>query len=292
MRHLVSLLRQCRVVKGAGGVRVEREIELVLPTEIEACARERIVACARPGVSLGEIGGMGSDLVGDDAGLDVIAIGEPEMLLGCDVAEHGGSEPADHRCADGRGDVVVAGGNVGGERTEGVERRLAAGGELLVHVLLDLVHRYMARTLDHHLAVVCPGDAGELPECLELGELGSVVGVGDRAGAQPIPEREADIVGTADLADLGEVLVKEALAVMGQAPLRHDRAATRDDTGDAVDGQRDVRQAYAGVNGEVVDALLRLLDEGIAIDLPGEVLGHARDFLERLIDRNRADRHR
>src|SRR3546814_2032598 len=60
------------------------------------------------------------------------------MLFGGDVAEHRGAEPADHRGADGAGDVVVAGGDVGGERPQGVEGRLTAGFELLVHVRLDL----------------------------------------------------------------------------------------------------------------------------------------------------------
>jgi hypothetical protein len=31
---------------------------------------------------------MGSELVGDDADLDVVAVGQAEMLLGSDVAEH------------------------------------------------------------------------------------------------------------------------------------------------------------------------------------------------------------
>jgi hypothetical protein len=39
------------------------------------------------------------------------------------------------------------------ERPQGVEGRLAAGGQLLVHILLDLVHRHMAGAFDHHLHV-------------------------------------------------------------------------------------------------------------------------------------------
>src|SRR6185437_14074032 len=37
---------------------------------------------------------------------------------------------------------------------------------------------------------------------------------------------------------------------------------------------------------------LRLLDQGVAEQLPGEVLGHTADFFQCLIDRDRADRHR
>ena len=47
-----------------------------------------------------------------------------------------------------------------------------------------------------------------------------------------------------------------------------------------------------GVDGEVVHALLGLLDQGVAEDLPGEVFGLAVDLFQRLVDRHRADRHR
>ena len=56
--------------------------------------------------------------------------------------------------------------------------------------------------------------------------------------------------------------------------------------------QRDMRQAHAGMDGEIVDALLALLDQRVAIDLPGQLLGDAADLLQRLIDRHRADGHR
>ena len=68
--------------------------------------------------------------------------------------------------------------------------------------------------------------------------------------------------------------------------------AARDDAGHATRGHRDVAQQHAGVDGEVVDALLRLLDERVAIDLPRQVFRPSADLLERLIDRHGADRHR
>src|SRR5690606_22161868 len=57
-------------------------------------------------------------------------------------------------------------------------------------------------------------------------------------------------------------------------------------------GQRHEGQAHAGVDGEVVDALLRLFDQGVAEHLPGQVLGHAADLLQRLVDGHGADRDR
>src|SRR5947208_16701062 len=43
---------------------------------------------------------------------------------------------------------------------------------------------------------------------------------------------------------------------------------------------------------EIIDPLLGLLDQRIAEQFPGQLLGLAADFFERLIDRHGADRHR
>jgi len=75
----------------------------------------------RPRMSLGQIGGVRGDLVGDDSVLDVVAVGQAEMFLRRHVAEHRRGVPADHRRPDGRGDVVVAGSDVGDERPQRVE---------------------------------------------------------------------------------------------------------------------------------------------------------------------------
>src|SRR5262245_66267803 len=99
------------------------------------------------------------------------------------------------------------------------------------------MHWDVARPFDHDLAAVIPGDARELAKRLELGELRAVVGVGDRAGTQAVAERERHVVAPHDLADLGEALVEEALLVVGEAPLSHNRAAARHDAGDAAGGE-------------------------------------------------------
>jgi hypothetical protein len=159
-------------------------------------------------------------------------------------------------------------------------------------LILDLVHRHMAGAFDHHLAALRPGDLGELAERLQFGELRAVIGIGDRAGAQAVAERERHVIGAHDVADLVEVLVEEALLVMRQAPLGHDRAAARDDAGDAVGGERDVGKPHAGMDGEIVDALFGLLDQRVLVDLPGQLDRIAVDLLQRLVDRHGADRDR
>jgi len=130
------------------------------------------------------------------------------------------------------------------------------------------------------------------PCTFEFAELGFVVGVGDRAGTEAVADGEADVVGGHDVADVVPVGVEEVLLVMGEAPLGHDAAAAADDAGHARGRDGDEAEEDAGVDGEVIDALLGLLDEGVAEDLPGEVLGLAVHFFERLVDGHGADRAR
>ncbi len=235
---------------------------------------------------------MRGDLVRDHAVLHVLLVRQTEVLFGRHVTEHRRAVPADHRSADRARDVIVAGRDVGNERPQRIERRLLADLELLAHVLFDQVHRHVPGPLDHHLHVVLPSDVGQLAQRLELRELRRVVGVGRAARAQTVAEREGDVVRLHDLADLFEVVVEKVLAVMREAPLGQDRAAARDDAGDAIGRKRDVAQQHAGVNREIVHALLRLLDQRVAEELPRQLLGLAVDLLQRLIDRNGADRHR
>jgi len=210
-------------------------------------------------MTLGQIGGMCGDLVGDHAVLDVLAVRQPEVLLGGDVAQHRGAGLGDDCSTDRTGDVVVAGGDVGGQRAQRVEGCLLAELLFQTHVLDDLVHRDVAGALDHHLHAMGFGDLGQLAEGAQFGELRLVVGVGDRSRPQPVTQRERHVVAGEDLAQLPEVRVQERLGVMRQAPGSHDRAAPADDAGDPLDRERDVAQQHAGVHSHVVHALLALL---------------------------------
>src|SRR4029077_4367707 len=85
--ELGALLRQRLVVELLRLVRVEAEVELVLPAELETRFRQRVIADLRPRMSLGEVGGVRRDLVRHDAVLDVVLVRQAEMLLGRHVAE-------------------------------------------------------------------------------------------------------------------------------------------------------------------------------------------------------------
>ena len=189
------------------------------------------------------------------------------------------------------GDVVVAGRDVGRERPERVERRFAAPLELLVHVLLDHVHGDVAGAFVHHLHAVAPRALGQFALRVQFGELRFVVRVGNRTGTQTVADGKAHVVRGHDFADLVPMRVEEIFLMMRETPLGHDRAAAADDAGHALRRQRNVSQQHAGMDGEVIHALLRLFDERVPVNLPGQFLRFAIHFFQRLINRHGADGH-
>ena len=150
----------------------------------------------------------------------------------------------------------------------------------------------MTGTFDHHLAIVLPGDLRQLAERFQFGKLRFVIRVGNRAGTQTVTERERNVVGRHDLADVAEAGVEETLFVMSQTPFRHNRAASTHNPRGSFGRHRNVRQPHAGVNREIVDTLFGLFDQGVAKDFPGQVFSLAADFFQGLIDRHSADGHR
>ncbi len=213
------------------------------------------------------------------------------MLLGGHVAEHRRAVVGRHGAANGAGDVVIAGGNVGDHRPEDVEGRLEAELLLLAQVLRDQVERHVPRPLDHYLNVVLPGARGQLAQGAQFGELGLVVGVGQAAWAQAVAQAKADVVSLEDLTDRVEVGVERVLLLVRGHPAGEDRPTTADDAGEPAAGQGNVLPQQAGVNRHVVNALPRLRLDHLQQERRRQLFrafhpGH------RLVERHRAQRHR
>ena len=77
--------------------------------------------------------------------------------------------------------------------------------------------------------------------------------------------------------------------MVSEAPFRHDRSTARNDPGHTFRRERNERQPHARVDREVVHALLGLLDQRVAEDLPSEILGFPVHLLESLVDRHRTN---
>lgn len=93
-------------------LRIEREIELVFPSELKSSFRQGVISDLSRGVTFGKVSGMSREFVGDDPLADILFIGESQVLFARDVAEHGTALLSDHGAPDGTCDVVVARGNV------------------------------------------------------------------------------------------------------------------------------------------------------------------------------------
>src|SRR5690606_18181124 len=123
----------------------------------------------------------------------------------------------------------------------------------------------------------------------EFGELGLVIGIVHGARAQAVADGEGYVVGAHDLADFTPVGVEEVFLVMGQAPFGHDAAAAGNDACHPFGGHGYVTQQDAGMYGEIIHSLLGLLDQGIAVDFPGQILGLAVHLIQVLVNGHGAD---
>ena len=95
-----------------GAFRIERQVELVFPTEFEAGFAQGIVTdlCAR--MPFCQVSGMRGNLIGHDSGSDIFFVGESEMFLRSDVTDHRRAVPGNLGGSDSRCDMVVAWSNI------------------------------------------------------------------------------------------------------------------------------------------------------------------------------------
>ena len=249
----------------------------------------------------GDVAGVGRNLVGDNTLLDVLGVGQPQVLLRSHVAQERRPVVGGSRGPDGRGDVVVAGGDVGHQRPEHVKGRLLADLLLNLDVVLDLVERDVARPLHHDLHVGVPAALDELPQDPKLGELGCVGRVSQAARPKRVAKRDGHVVGLENLQNLVEVGIEWVFLFMGDHPVGHETSAAGDDARDAAADERQVLAEDAAVDGHVVHPLdgLRLdyLEDALRRHLwripahvgDGLVQRHGADGNGRRVDQDLAD---
>ena len=83
----------------------------------------------------------------------------------CYVAQQCNSKRSNRCNADGRGDVIVTGRNIRGQRSKYVERSLISPLQLLLHILRNLVKGHIARSLVHDLNIVLLSSTCQLILC-------------------------------------------------------------------------------------------------------------------------------
>src|SRR6516164_11664422 len=95
-RVLVVVVGQRLVVHGARRLGVEGKLELLVPVEEEARIGDGVVTVAGAGPMSCQVCSVGGNLISDDALVNVLAVGQAQVFLGRDVAEHGGAMTAYH----------------------------------------------------------------------------------------------------------------------------------------------------------------------------------------------------
>ena len=145
-------------------------------------------------------------------------------------------------------------------------------------------------SFDHDLTAPLPGLGRQLAERFQFSKLSFVVGVGETAGAKAVAEAIGHVVFAHDLAQLVEMRVPGILLVVRDHPGADERAAAADDAGDSLRRQLQMLHQNAGVDGHVIDALLRLVLDHVEEILRRQI-GDFLHVLDRLIHRHGADRH-
>src|SRR6185369_6683657 len=95
------------VVQRAGGLAVEGDFELLGPIQGGPRLAHVVIPLPRAGDAAGDVAGVGGDFVYDAALLDVVRLGQADVLLGGDVTQHRRAGPGGFGRADAARDVVV-----------------------------------------------------------------------------------------------------------------------------------------------------------------------------------------
>ncbi len=148
----------------------------------------------------------------------------------------------------------------------------------------------MARAFDHHLHVFLPGLLGQFTEDFQLRELCFVARVRQASRAHTIAERKAHIMLLENLDNFVKAFVKKVLFLVMLHPVRHQRTAARDDSGDALAYQWYMFPQHAGVDGHIVHALLGLFFNHFEHQVERQIF-RAPNSRNRFINRNGSDRH-
>mmetsp|Transcript_19699 Transcript_19699/g.32322 ORF Transcript_19699/g.32322 Transcript_19699/m.32322 type:complete len:290 (+) Transcript_19699:94-963(+) len=150
------------IVEGTGRHRVQSKVELIVPTELKAGLGQGIVTSLGSRELLGQVSSMSSNLVSNDSSLDIVTIGETQVLLGCNVAKHCSSQRSNVGSSNGRGDMIISWSNISCKGSKGVEGCLVTPIKLIAHVFRNLMERDVTGSLVHYLNILLPSTTSEL----------------------------------------------------------------------------------------------------------------------------------
>src|SRR3990172_3072487 len=186
----ILMLRHTAFANCSCFLRIERELELLLPIKVAARLAHLLIAHPSLFGILIHITYVSRDLCSLHSLANIVLIRESQMLCRRDIADQVRAVAARLRSTDGRGNMVEARSHVGGDGTQHIVGSAATHPFLELDVSLDLVHGHMTRPFDQHLAAHIPADLREFAvdeQFLYLRTIGRVV---DRPRPESVAERE------------------------------------------------------------------------------------------------------
>ena len=129
------------------------------------------------------------------------------------------------RTADGRGDVVIAGGNICYQGPQYIKRCAVAECFLNFHICGNLIHGHVAGAFNHYLHILRPCALCQLPKGNQLLNLCRIGCIRKTAGAAGIPKAHGDIIFPTDIQNFIVMLIKRVFVACHFHPCKHDGAA-------------------------------------------------------------------
>mmetsp|Transcript_10666 Transcript_10666/g.13839 ORF Transcript_10666/g.13839 Transcript_10666/m.13839 type:complete len:295 (-) Transcript_10666:1007-1891(-) len=247
---------------------VKSKVELIFPSEFKSGFRKSIIPVLSIWVSLCKISSMSCNSVSNQPSFDIITVWQPQMFLWGNITQHSAAHCTNICSANARGNVIVSGSNISGQRAQGVERSFMAPLQLVLHIDRDFVKRHVPRSLVHDLNILFPSTFGEFTLDLEFSKLSFIISIIDRSWSEPITYGKSYIVFVADVKDVIPVLISKVFFMVGQAMFSMDRTTTGDNAGHSVDSHWDKTEQDSSMDCPVVNPLLCLFNQRITEDLP------------------------
>ena len=196
---------------------------------------------------------------------------------------------------DGTHDVIISRRHIGHQRPQDIKGGPVAQLLLQPNIGLYLIQGNMPRPLDHHLHLLVPGPLGQLTQEEELLYLRAVSGIGQAAGAQPIPQTQGDIVLLGDFYESVEFFIEGVLTLVVDHPGGKKGPSPADDVGNPSLGLEPLQaaQGHPTMDRDEIHPILGVvLDDikdvvGAHLDDPPLALGHLDGGL---VDGNRSHR--
>ena len=145
---------------------------------------------------------MAGDPGGHDPFPDIVDVRQAQVFRRGHIAQEVGAGEGGQGAADGGGDVVIAGSDIGDQRPQHIEGSTMADPFLELHVGGNLVVGDVARSFHHDLYALGPGPLGQFAQVQQFLDLGPVGGVRQATGTAAVAQADGHVIFGTDVQDL------------------------------------------------------------------------------------------